>query len=58
MDINSSYSDIDGYYLEVKGGGVISKFNLSSFGSSRRRVRGRYKSIGGCILASAFASLI
>ena len=58
MDINSSQSSVDGYCLGVEGGRVISGFNLFSLGSSRRRVRGRCGSVGGCILASAFASLI
>ena len=58
LNINGSRSNIDGYYLGVKRGGVINKFNLSSFKSSRRRVRGKYGSVGGYILTSISISLI
>ena len=57
-DIDGSLSGIDGYYLGVERGGVISGFNSSSFRSSRRRVRGKYKSVDGYTLANTSASLI
>ena len=58
MDINSSSFNREGYYLKVKKGEVISRFNSSSFKSSKRRERSKYKNIGGYILASTSAFLI
>jgi len=58
LNINGFGSNVDGYCLRVEKGGVISGFNLFSFRGSKKRERGRFKSVGGCILTNTFAFLI